>query len=211
MPLLLWILFLAPPALAVLFGTAEHLGWVDKLTGRAAACEALERLNSTAGHPTSWIEKNGDGRHYRAIEKRISRLTRSRKLRRVLNEGRQPNFITSAGQPLELTKVPDLWPQEHRFVWLPNTPVMYIFGDASTEKVQKGERACSLAEIEDWLKNEKDSQRYMAGVVVLGLISIALLTARLSLQATYTNQLASTTSATAHCRVPGAMVRKLSP
>ncbi len=182
MSILLWILFLAPPCITLVYGTFEYVGIIDKITGRNYACMALDRLRSTKGYPETWIyDDESDEPYFKAIEIRISKHVRPGKLRRTLDDGHRPSCITTAGQPIALTGVPPDWHQEDLHVWLPNSPVMYLFGVSRDGGKGKGERACSLADLDKWLEKEKQQYRFYVGVLALGTISTALIVMRLSL------------------------------
>lgn len=175
----LLILFMLPPFLAIGYRWLEHIGVVDKITGRDKALEGLARLRSTAGFPKSWIyDKDEDQPVFAALEKRISKNTIILKMADTLSHGHRPTLITTAGSPITIQGVPPEWPQEERMTYAPNQPVMYIFDTPGTKTDQKGDKVCTLEELDMWLKNEKDNRAFWLGVVLLGLVSISLILVR---------------------------------
>lgn len=175
-----FLLFL-PPILAIFYRWFEYKGVVDKITGRHFALEGLRRLNSGAGHPVSWIyNKDHDQLVFLALEKRISKNTSMEKIKKVIDQGFKPSLISTAGIPMQINGVPNEWPQEERCSYLPNQPVLYVFDSTDASEAQKGDKACTLAELESWLQEEKDGRLFWLGVVFLGMISIILLIIRLS-------------------------------
>jgi hypothetical protein len=97
-------LFLAPPALALLYAVLEHLKVLDRWTGRDHAIEGLERLRSGDGFPSSWIFDDAQDRNcFVRLEKRISKMTRAKAVKDILLDGGRPSLITVAGQPVSLT------------------------------------------------------------------------------------------------------------
>lgn len=175
------ILFFIPPVIAILYRWLEHTEAIDKLTGRSLALDGLKRLKSSSGYPNSWIyNKDDDQQIFAALEKRISSKTLMPKIQQVVKQGHKPKLISTAGSPLEIQGVPPDWPQEERFHYLPNQPILYVFDAPGTEIGEKGEKACTLEELETWLQEEKDSRLFWLGVIVLGIVSITFLVLRLN-------------------------------
>lgn len=175
------ILFFIPPALAIIYRWLEHIGLIDKVTGRSLALDGLKRLKSTSGFPKSWIYNKGDDKSiFTQLEKRISKKTSISKIQQVIKEGHKPKFMSTAGSPIEIIGVPTEWPQEERFSYLPNQPILYVFDAPGTKTGEKGDKVCTLEELETWLQDEKDSRLFWLGVIALGVVSIALLVLRLS-------------------------------
>ncbi|MEK8016587.1 MAG: hypothetical protein VSS75_006935 [Candidatus Parabeggiatoa sp.] len=178
------ILFFIPPVLAIIYRWLEQVGVIDKLTGRSLAIDGLKRLKSTSGYPKSWIfyNEDGDKRIFIQLEKRISKKTRMPKIQQIIKQGHKPKLISTAGKAIAICGLPPDWPQDERYSYLPNQPILYVF-DAPGTKGQKGDKVCTLEEFEKWLQEEKDSRLYWLGVIALGVVSIALLVLRLSIEA----------------------------
>ena len=175
------ILFFIPPVAAILYRWLEHIGVIDKVTGRSFAIDGLKRLQSSSGYPTSWIyNKDNDQKIFAALEKRISKKTSMPKIQKVIKEGHKPKLISTAGSPIEISGVPPDWPQEERLCYLPNQPILYVFDAPGTKTGGKGDKACTLEELETWLQEEKDNRLFWLGVFALGLVSIAFTVLRLS-------------------------------
>lgn len=175
------ILFFTPPVIAILYRLLEHRGVIDKVTGRGLALDGLNRLKSTSGYPRSWIyNKDDDQQTFSALEQRISKKTSMPKIQAVIKQGRKPKLISTAGNSIEISGVPQNWPQEERCCYLPNQPVLYVFDAPDSKTGEKGDKACTLEELEIWLKEEKDNRLFWLGVFALGVVSIAFLLLRLS-------------------------------
>ena len=175
------ILIFIPPVLTIIYRWSEHIGIIDKVTGRDLAKEGLKRLKSTSGYPESWIyNKDQDKEIFTQLEKRLSKKTSIPKMKQVIKQGNKPELITIAGSPIEIGGVPPEWPQKERFTYLPNQPILYIFDTTGSKTGKKGDKICTLEELETWLKEEKDSRLFWLGVVVLGIFSIALLVLRIT-------------------------------
>jgi len=175
------ILFFIPPITAILYRWLEHVGVIDKVTGRSFAIDGLQRLKSPSGYPKSWINNQGDDQKiFAELEKRISKKTSMPKIQKAIEEGLKPKLITTAGSPIEISGVPSEWPQEERFCYLPNQPIMYVFDAPSSDTGEKGDKVCTLEELETWLQEEKDNRLFWLGVFALGLISIAFLMLRIN-------------------------------
>jgi len=176
-----YLLFI-PPILAVIYRWLEHLGVIDKMTGRDLAKDGLKRLKSTSGFPKSWIHnKDQDVKIFRAIEKRISKNSNQAKVISLLKDGYKPSLISTAGSSIEIKGVPPEWAQEEKFSYLPNQPILYIFDIEGSKTGQKGEKACTLEELDTWLKDEKDNRTFWLGAFLLGLISIILTLIRVNI------------------------------
>jgi|SRR5690554_369905 len=173
-------LFLAPPILALIYAVIEHYGIVDSLTGRKKALEGLERLRSTAGFPVSILyDDEKDREIFDEIKKRIIKRKNI-----VITHGSgsvvEPSAITISGQPIPLLGVPQNWPQEQRFTYAPEQPIMFLYGITRSQGNGKSERACSLIELTKWLEQEKDKRKSIIGAIALTLISIAFIVLRYS-------------------------------
>jgi hypothetical protein len=177
--MLLVALIVTPPILAITYAIAEHLGWMDRLTGRKAASDGLKRMRAATGFPQAWIfDDEEDRREFSALEARISRKTQVEKIKKVLAEGARPSCILIGGEPIPLAGVSPEWPLEYRRVYLPEHSVMYMFGVTRAGGPGKAERVCTIAELEKWLAEEKDSRRYKVGALAIGLISLVFLLLR---------------------------------
>ena len=180
MPTKITILIFAPPILAIIYRWLEHIGLIDRVTGRALAIEGLKRLRSTAGYPVSWIyNKDDDTKIFAALERRISKKTEMPKIQKAISDGYRPSLISTAGKAVEIDGVPSDWPQEEKHSYLPNQPILYVFDVPESKTGQKGDKACNLEQLESWLKEEKESRQFWLGVLALGLISMALISLRL--------------------------------
>lgn len=183
MTLTLLTLFVAPSLIALIYAMLEHTGYLDQVTGRKDAVDALARLKSAAGFPVSFLyDDDQDSRLFTALEKRISKnVPVVAKNGDVIKQAR-PSCITVAGQPVPLNGVPNEWPQECRFAYLSEHSVMYLFGVARTgnQKAGKALRVCTLGQIEKWLTEEKDARKHWVGAVAIGLISVAFVFLRYS-------------------------------
>ena len=86
--------FVIPPLLAISYAYMEHYGLIDKITGRKKAIEAVDRIKSGTGFPESWLfNDERDRKIFAALEKRLSRQTKSEKIRQVLSKGIKPSCI----------------------------------------------------------------------------------------------------------------------
>jgi len=172
-------LFLTPPLLAILYAVLEHTGKIDLWLGRKDAIEGFERLKSPAGYPVSWIYNDEqDHRHFVALEKRITKKTTVTKLKKVLDSGSLPSCITVAGKPISINGVPEEWDQSLTSVYTHSHSIVYLFGVARNGGNGKGERACTIGELEKWLADEKDARKYYIGALALGFIAVALILIR---------------------------------
>ncbi|QHC49798.1 hypothetical protein EKK97_09525 [Billgrantia tianxiuensis] len=55
---------------------------------------------------------------------------------------------------------------------------MYLFNVTRYGGQGKGERVCTLGELEKWLADEKDVRKYYLGAVALGFIAITFIALR---------------------------------
>ncbi|MDH3692284.1 MAG: hypothetical protein OEU36_22860, partial [Gammaproteobacteria bacterium] len=142
------------------------------------------------GFPQSWIyDDEQDRAIFKALERRISKNTESNLVKTALAEGRRPSLITVAGQPIQVQGVQLDWPQEQRCAYLAGHPILYCFdvrrtgkSDDQTPSMGKAGLACTLGDLETWLEQEKTNRKFVVGTIAIGLMSIALLAVRLSIQ-----------------------------
>lgn len=177
----LFLLFIAPTLLTIAYAVAEQMGVIDRVFGRKAALEGLRRLKSASGFPASWIYSDSEDRKvFDALEKRISKRTTEVKIRKALASGVKPTCITIGGAPIVLNGLPDTWQPGQSRVYTSAHPVVYLFGVERSGGMGKGERACTLGELEAWLSSEKDARKFCLGAVVVGIVSVGLVALRLA-------------------------------
>ncbi|MCE8032183.1 hypothetical protein [Halomonas sp. MCCC 1A11057] len=109
---------------------------------------------------------------------RISRKTRVEKMRKVLTEGHRPSCITVGGEPIPISGLPPEWESAQKRAYTPAHSVMYLFNVTRYGGQGKGERVCTLGELEKWLADEKDVRKYYLGAVALGFIAITFIALR---------------------------------
>lgn len=170
------LLVFIPPLIPITYSVVEYLGYVDEWSGRKLAAEGLNRLKSTAGFPHSWIyNKDKDVDVFRELERRISKNSKSPRLKALLESGRLPTLITTGGNAIEIKGIKPDWPQEERFVYLPNQPVLYAFEASDGVEGQTIVKAATLLEIEKWLHTEKENRDFWVAVIALGFVSLIFL------------------------------------
>jgi hypothetical protein len=157
------ILILAAPLLIIVYRVIKQLGVWDKLVGRDKALEGLKRLRSTAGYPVSFIyDKQQDIKVFKALFQRMRKHCKELQLSRdVLASEFRPYLIATAGDPIEIKGLPPDWAQEARFFYPDNQPVLIVFKapenlDRNDKQNDKGDKVCTLGEINTWLSEEKD-------------------------------------------------------
>jgi hypothetical protein len=176
-----FVLYQLPTIIAALYAILEHYGYIDKLTGRKYALEGAARLKSGAGYPTTWIyddEEASDGQIkdsviFNALYKRIKKKTTAG-LSDPLQKGYTPTLIVTGGVPIEITRVPEYWGQEARFYYSQSHPVMVLFNAYRSKSNGTALRVCSIAELNDWLGQEKDNRKLWVGVVCIAVLSCVL-------------------------------------
>ncbi len=176
-------LILASPTITIAYAGGEYFGLWDRMTGRDLAMDGLRRLRSTGGFPTSYIYNDPQDRAvFIAVERRISEYTTDVATREALHTAR-PTLIATAGSPIRIDGVPPYWPQEARFFFSNEHPVLYVFGAKRGGGTPgNATRACTLAEIEGWLTRERDNRRLLLGGIIVALMSGALAVLRQAVQ-----------------------------
>ena len=174
------LLILAAPSLIILYRVIKQLGVWDKLVGRDKALEGLKRLRSTAGYPVSYIYNNQqDIKVFEALFHRMRKHCKELKIRDVLDDKFSPYLIATAGEPIEIKGVPLHWSQEARFFYSDNQPVLIVFKtlenlDGIDKQIDKGDKACTLGELNTWLSEEKDRLDFFIGVILFKSASILI-------------------------------------
>ena len=174
------ILILVAPLLVIVYRVIKHLGIWDKLIGRDKALEGLKRLRSAAGYPVNWIYENEKDRlMFQALLFRVKKNTTEEKIKAVLADGYCPHLIATAGQPVRIEGIPEVWPQEAKFFYPDNQPVLMVFKVSDNQGKDKGEKVCTLGELIGWLDKEKDTLDFWIGVIFFGFLSLLVTCTRL--------------------------------
>jgi hypothetical protein len=176
------LLYILAPVIAAGYKALDYWGVLDKYTGRTKAVKGLERLKSTAGFPVNTLfDDNEDRDVFDPLYTRIAQKTKSDKIKAALLEGHRPSLIGTVGQPIAIEGVPPDWGLEERFFYSQNHPVLFFFGVNRQGGQGKGDKVCTLAELDKWLDQEKKDREFWVGVVVVTLLSTASVLFRLQL------------------------------
>ena len=165
---------------SLVFALGEQFGWWDELTGRAIAKIGVARLYSAEGYPKTWIysDRSEDQAVFDALEKRINRHTSNKTVRNLASQGNRPWLITVGGSPFQLK---DLKPGWKSAVYSDVHPVMYIYKVEGSEMGNgKAARVATLGELSKWLENEQANRRFWVISVLIGILSLVVLTIRLT-------------------------------
>jgi len=174
------LLILAAPLLIIVYRVIKQIGVWDKLVGRDKALEGLKRLRSTAGYPVSFIYNNQqDIKVFEALLQRMRKHCKELKIGDVLDGEFSPYLIATAGEPIEIKGVPPDWSQEARFFYPDNQPVLIVFKtpdnlDGTDKQNDKGDKVCTLGDLNTWLSEEKDQLDFYIGVILFGSASILI-------------------------------------
>ena len=174
-------LYLAAPVVGIAYTVFEHLGVWDKLTGRHHAI----RLRSGGGYPESVIyDLNEDQKEFKALLKRIKKIVKKTSVdanNQLLAQTDKPGIITTGGLPILIQGLPPGWPQKSKCFYSDNYPVLLEFCSPKRGVIATGKtiRVCSLKDIDDWIKNEKENRKVYVGTLVVGILAVALIIVRL--------------------------------
>jgi hypothetical protein len=174
-------LYILGPIIVVIYKILEHFNFWNYLTNRKYALSGLERLKRPSGFPESFIyNEDPDKKEFKALFKRIKRKTKVVKIKKVLKDGYEPSLLTTVGNPILLQGIPPEWEQENRSFYSSSHSVLMSFGVTKNGDGQgKGERCCTLGELEKWIDSEKKQWDFWLGVVVMFIFSIASIILRL--------------------------------
>lgn len=181
------LLVLASPLLILAYRIIKQFGLWDRIVGRDKAMEGLKRLRSTAGHPVSWIyDKAEDTKIFEALLKRLTKHCKNHKIKTLLHRGLRPALITTAGSPVEIKGLPPEWPQEDRFFYPDNQPVLVVFTNSASTTLPsnfqgKGDKGFTLGDLNGWLAEEKDWLDFAIGTVLFGSLALVISVARVLL------------------------------
>jgi len=176
-------LLLIAPLVGILYSVGEYFGIWDKLTGRDKAIEGLSRLRSGAGFPKSFIyDDPQDKVIFEALFRRIRRHSLSQDLRAAL-EKEKPSMIAPVGAPFHIQGVPQDWPQDRRAFYSENHYVLVGFGAHREGSGGSGKRgvaypACSLKDLDDWLKEEESKRKFYVGTLMVAILSTSVILLR---------------------------------
>ena len=177
------LLYLTAPIVGIIYSILEHHGVWDKLTGRNKAMDGLRRLRSGGGYPESFIyNRDSDSKEFNALLKRIRKIAKKNANTELPTKAGEPVLISTAGKPIPIEGLPPDWPQKSRFFYSDNYPVLLVFGALKEDGGMEGGKAfkaCTLKDIDDWIKNEKENRKIYVGTLMIGIIAIALIIIRL--------------------------------
>jgi len=179
-----FLLYQSPAIVACIYAALEHFGAIDIITKRKQAIQGLKRLQSGAGYPITFIYNDEeDSAVFNALYKRIKKNIRLKKrISDVLSEGHIPSAIVTAGKPLSIEGLPPEWKQDERTFYSQSHPVLFLFGvKREGEGKGKADKACTIQDIEDGLREEKDSRKFWLGVLVIAILSCVFFFARESI------------------------------
>lgn len=174
------LFILTVPLLVILYRVIKQLGVWDKLVGRDKALEGLKRLRSCAGYPVNCIYDNQqDIKVFEELLHRMRKHCKEPKIIGVLDSKLRPYLIATLGHPIEIKGVPSDWAQEARFFYPDNQPVVMAFkvsgnSDVFDSQKDKGDKVCTLGEMDNWLGEEKDRLDFIIGVILFGSASILI-------------------------------------
>lgn len=175
------ILYTLGPIIVLIYKILEYYNFWNLITNRKYALSGLDRLKRPSGFPKSWIYDEGsDKKEFNALYKRIKRNTKIDKIKNTIKAGDKPSLLTTGGNPIQLQGIQDDWEQEYKSFYSKNHPVIMIFGVTKKGNGKgKGERCCTLGELEKWIDSEKRRWDFWLGVVVMTTFSIASIIWRL--------------------------------
>ena len=166
----------------------DYIGAIDKWFQIPKIRKAVERIDNGGGYPNSWIYNDQkDAEDFEALLRLAKKYSHNKAIVKRIRQGESPSLIIPAGEPDLIKGVPDSWPQEERYFYSDNHPVLLFF-NFNRFDAQKGigpefsEKIGSIGDLRHWIEEKKFRIRYWLGVVVVCLISISLILFRLSLQ-----------------------------
>jgi len=165
--------------LGLLYGSGDHLGWWDKLTGRRTAFIALEKLSTAKGVPDILLYDDQAG--FRGLWKHILRGSVNDYLRELAKQGKQPNCIVRIGMietPAVGTEIPLGMPVSGRAP--DTTPLLVVYGYArypakGDEPPAKANYACTLGDVRKWIDDGRNRERFIVATVLIGILSIVVI------------------------------------
>lgn len=175
------LFYILAPFVTLLYKFLGYNKWIDKATGRKLRISGLKRLQTCTGYPDSWIfDDDKDTAEFTALMKSIKSNTKSEKLKTVFKEGHLPTLIVTAGDPYQISGIDSKWNLQEKTYYSSNHPVMVIFGVNRQGGNGKGEKACTLGELEKWIEDEKKTREFWIGTFAISLLSIGLTLGRLA-------------------------------
>lgn len=163
-------LALSIPVVALTYGSGDHYGWWDLLLGRAAVSRAVERLASPEGFPRNFIYANDPD--FGRLERFVSAHTSNTVVLERVAKGKRPTFITRVGGGEIKILTPPGWPQ---FTMVPGeSPIIYSYDAAPRQIGTDIQWAASVAEVRRWLDSERETERAVVNVILIGILSIVV-------------------------------------
>lgn len=177
------ILYTLGPITMLLYKVLEYYKFWDCITNRKYAISGLERLKNGSAYPISWIfNDENNKKEFNALFNRIKKNTQAENIKSLLIDGFKPDLLATAGMPIIIGGINPEWKQEYKAFYSSNHPILMTFKvNICGETIIKGDRCCSIGELEKWIDNEKKKWDFWLGVVVMTIFSIASIIWRLQI------------------------------
>jgi hypothetical protein len=173
------LLYISAPAVILVYKVLDYFKLIDKLTKRSLQLSALKRLKNPTGYPDGWIFNDPkDAPEFEALYKLIKKRTESKKLETIFKDGYSPSLITVGGTPFHLDGLDPNWAQNEKAFYSNNHPIMIVFGIDRSGGEGKGEKACTLGELEKWIEDEKRNIEFWVGSFTMSILAIGLIVGR---------------------------------
>ena len=91
-------------------------------------------------------------------------------------------MIVTAGSPHQIEGVDPKWQLNEKTFYSNNHPVMVIFGVERLGGDGKGEKACTIGELQKWIEDEKRTREFWIGSFSITLLSIGLIIRKFTIQ-----------------------------
>ena len=181
---LMLFLTILGPAIVLLYVTLDHFGVIDKFTNQDDLEQGIGRLQNPYGYPYTYVYNDStDKEHFDILFKIIRQNAKwirgdKKKLDflELLDQGHVPDLIATAGEPIKIKGLIDSYPQEDKYFYADNHPILVIFNsprDGGKGK-GKGGKVCTIGDLKKWSEKRKLKYIYIIGGIGITILTTAI-------------------------------------
>jgi len=188
---IVFCLTLAGPIILIIYLSLDHFGVIDKITNQDKLIIGINRLESTAGYPTTWLyndflDDDITKQVFKLIWKNSTEIQKhinSTKIYKEVIKNDYPILISTAGSPIKIQGIDEKWDQKEKCFFSENHPILFVLNSSRNVK-GKGSaiKVCTLGDLKLWAKNRKETFLYWIGGIAIGFLSIAIVILQFKLE-----------------------------
>jgi hypothetical protein len=170
------IIPLLVPIVSLIYAVGDYSNWWDKLSGRTAALEGVQRLASPRNYPDIIIFD--DEAEFKNLFSYIISKTDNKEVIHLYRKGIFPTAILRVGGTLKPDvgdNLPDGWPNP-KFAPA-SSPIGFAYGHSRPPGKLDGSNLKpigSLGDLRQWINDSRNRERFILASVLIGVLSLTV-------------------------------------